>query len=172
MIGMWLRLVTCSNRFLRVRFMEGKLSCFCTFLFFLFSSPPPNFNRQIYGFSVVPNCTCSLLEWEFSKFNKGRIRWENSKMRTKQKMSIFLPIESKNWWIVHNGFVEMGSNTTNKIARGMKSWQELHLIYIENQFCTITLLRVAAISQEKKKRKEEHLRRKPRNILTSIVSEV
>lgn len=55
----------------------------------------------------------------------------------------------------YNGFVEMGSNTTNKIARGMKSWQELHLIYIENQFCTITLLRVAAISQEKKRKKKK-----------------
>lgn len=148
MIGMWLRLVTCSNRFLRVRFMEGKLSCFIFSFFFVFS---PEFQSRSTDFELLHRII-SLSE--FNKFNKGRI----CRSRKKIRRSVYeYVIESRSCWnratdlrsILRNGFKYDERDTAwHEIVTRITSYlyREPVLLY------DYAACRVAAISEEKGKR--------------------
>lgn len=148
MIGMWLRLVTCSNRFLRVRFMEGKLSCF---IFSFFSSySPPNFNRDLRSCCIELYLYQSLI----NLIKEGFVDLERKKIRRSVYEYV---IESRSCWnratdlrsILRNGFKYDERDTAwHEIVTRITSYlyREPVLLY------DYAACRVAAISEEKGKR--------------------
>lgn len=168
MIGMWLRLVTCSNRFLRVRFMEGKLSCFIFSFFFVFS---PEFQSRSTDFELLHRIV-SLSE--FDKFNKGRIC--RSRTKENSKIGIWIP----NW-------IEELLKSCNGSSLNPSKWVQIrrtrHRVtrnrdknYILSISRTSFIIRLRCLPRRgnfrRKREEREHLHGKPRNILTSIVSVV
>lgn len=144
MIGMWLRLVTCSNRFLRVRFMEGKLSCFIFSFFFVFS---PEFQSS---------CCIELYLYQslINLIREGFVDLERKKIR--RSVYEYL-IESRSCWnratdlrsILRNGFkYDEQDIAWHEIVTRITSYlyREPVLLY------DYAACRVAAISEEKGKR--------------------